>query len=153
MDLAEFRPRIILTELDISEQLWQGLVLKEKDFRAWVKDMDWSAFDGKAVYVHCKVDAIIPTWAYMLIGSRLFPFTTDFIIGTKEDLEKQLILKRIQSEPLDTYNDGRIIIKGCADIADPAFAMTELVKHLQPVVKSIMYGEPCSTVPVYKRKK
>ncbi|MFK7783798.1 MAG: DUF2480 family protein [Crocinitomicaceae bacterium] len=152
MDLADFRPRIALTELDISEQLWQGLVLKEKDFRAWVKDMDWSEFEGKAVYVHCKVDAIIPTWAYMLIGSRLFPFTTDFIIGTKADLEKQLILKRIQSEPLDEYKDGRIIIKGCADVADPAFAMTELVKHLQPVAKSIMYGEPCSTVPVYKRK-
>lgn len=153
MDLADFKPQIALTELDISEQLWQGLVLKEKDFRSWVKDTDWSQFEGKAVYVHCKVDAIIPTWAYMLIGSRLFPFTTDFVIGTKEDLEKQLILKRIQSEPLNEYEDGRIIIKGCADITDPAFAMTELVKHLQPVARSIMYGEPCSTVPVYKRKK
>lgn len=152
MDLADFKPNISLVELDISEQLWQGLVLKEKDFRAWVKDTDWSGFEGKAVYVHCKVDAIIPTWAYMLIGSRLLPYASDFVIGTKTSLEKQLILKRIQSEPLDAYNDGRIIIKGCADVADPAFAMTELVKHLQPVAKSIMYGEPCSTVPVFKRK-
>lgn len=152
MDLADFKPRIALVELDISEQLWQGLVLKEKDFRAWVKEMDWSSFEGKAVYVHCAVDAIIPTWAFMLIGSSLLPFTQDFVIGSKLDLEKNLILKRIQSEPLDKYVDGRMIIKGCADVADPAFAMTELVKHLQPVAKSIMYGEPCSTVPVFKRK-
>ena len=151
MDLATFKPNVALVELDISEQLWQGLVLKEKDFRTWVKDTEWSEFEGKAVYVHCKVDAIIPTWAYMLIGSRLLPFSSDFIIGTKEDLEKHLILKRIKSEPLEDYTDGRIIIKGCADVADPAYAMTELVKHLQPVAKSIMYVEPCSTVPVFKR--
>ena len=152
MDLADFKPNVSIVELDISKQLWQGLVLKEKDFRAWIKATDWSEFNGKSVYVHCKVDAIIPTWAYMLIGSRLLPFTSDFIIGSKEDLEKHLILKRIKSEPLDKYKDGRIIIKGCADVSDPAFAMTELVKHLQPVAKSIMYGEPCSTVPVFKRK-
>lgn len=152
MDLADFKPSVSMVELDISEQLWQGLVLKEKDFRAWVKENDWAVFDGKAVYVHCKVDAIIPTWAYMLIGSRLLPHASDFVIGSKTDLEKHLMLKRIQSEPLEDYIDGRIIIKGCADIADPAFAMTELVKHLQPVAKSIMYGEPCSTVPVFKRK-
>lgn len=152
MDLADFKPRVAILELDISEQLWQGLVLKEKDFRAWVKATDWSSFEGKAVYVHCAVDAIIPTWAYMLIGSSLLPFTQDFVIGSKRDLEKSLILKRIQSEPLDNYVDGRMIIKGCADVADPAFAMTELVKHLQPVAKSIMYGEPCSTVPVFKRR-
>lgn len=153
MDLADFKPRVSLVELDISEQLWQGLVLKEKDFRAWVKDTDWSSYDGKAVYVHCKVDAIIPTWAYMLIGSQLLPFASDFVVGDKTDLEKHLIQKRIKSEPLDKYIDGRMIIKGCADVADPAFAMTELVKHLQPVAKSIMYGEPCSTVPVFKKKK
>ena len=152
MDLADFKPRVALVELDISEQLWQGLVLKEKDFRSWVKDLDWSSFEGKAVYVHCKVDAIIPTWAFMLIGSSLLPFTADFVVGSQLDLEKALMLKRIQAEPLDKYADGRIIIKGCADVADPAFAMTELVKHLQPVAKSIMYGEPCSTVPVFKRK-
>jgi len=153
MDLADFKPKVSFVELDISEQLWQGLVLKEKDFRAWVKETDWSEFEGKAVYAHCKVDAIIPTWAYMLIGSSLLPFTDNFVIGSKADLEKHLMLKRIQSEPLEAYVDGRIIIKGCADVTDPAFAMTELVKHLQPVAKSIMYGEPCSTVPVFKRRK
>lgn len=151
MDLADFKPQIPLVELDISDQLWQGLVLKEKDFRTWVKSNDWASYEGKAVYVHCKVDAIIPTWAFMLVGSSLMPFASDFVVGNKIDLEKKLILNRIQSEPLEKYMDGRMIIKGCADVADPAFAMTELVKHLQPVAKSIMYGEPCSTVPVFKR--
>lgn len=152
MDLADFKPNQMLVEIDIAAQLWQGLVLKEKDFRAWIKETDWSEYANKAVYVHCSVDAIIPTWAYMLVGAQLFEHASDFVIGSKKELQKQLILKRIQSEPLDDYRDGRIIIKGCADIADPAYAMTELVKHLQPVAKSIMYGEPCSTVPVYKRK-
>ena len=152
MDLADFKPRLAITEVDISDQLWQGLVLKEKDFRAWVKDHDWSSYEGKAVFVHCSADAIVPTWAYMLVGSSLLSYTSNFVIGSKSDLEKQLILNRILAEPLDAYLDGRIIIKGCADVADPAFAMTELVKHLQPVAKSIMYGEPCSTVPVFKRK-
>ena len=152
MDLADFKPRLAIAEVDISDQLWQGLVLKEKDFRAWVKDHDWSSYEGKAVFVHCSADAIVPTWAYMLVGSSLLSYTSNFVIGSKSDLEKQLILNRILAEPLDAYLDGRIIIKGCADVADPAFAMTELVKHLQPVAKSIMYGEPCSTVPVFKRK-
>lgn len=152
MDLADFKPQVALVGVDISEQLWQGLVLREKDFRAWVKEHDWSAYQGKAVYVYCSADAIIPTWAYMLVGSSLLPYASNFVVGTQLDLEKLLILNRIKAEPIETYIDGRIIIKGCADVADPAYAMTELVKHLQPVVKSIMYGEPCSTVPVFKRK-
>lgn len=152
MDLADFKPRMPIVQVDIANQLWQGLVLKEKDFRAWVKEHDWTAYVGKAVYVHCSADAIVPTWAYMLIGSALLEQTAHFVIGSRLALEKQLILARIQAEPLDRYVDGRMIIKGCADIADPAYAMTELVKHLQPVAKSIMYGEPCSTVPVFKRK-
>jgi len=152
MDLADFKPRIPLVEIDIAAQLWQGLVLKEKDFRSWIRSNDWTEYEGKAVYVHCSVDAIVPTWAYMLIGSSLMPHVDTFLIGRKIDLEKELIRKRILTEPLENYQDQRIIIKGCADIASPEFAMTELVKHLQPVAKSIMYGEPCSTVPVFKRR-
>ncbi|MCH2225547.1 MAG: DUF2480 family protein [Crocinitomicaceae bacterium] len=152
MDLADFKPRLPLVGIDISEQLWQGLVLKEKDFRAWIKTNDWEQYKGKAVYIHCSSDAIIPTWAFMLIGSSLQDYTDDYIVGERLDLEKQLILDRIQSEPLDKYIDGRMIIKGCADISCPEYAMTALIRHLQPVAKSIMYGEPCSTVPVFKRK-
>ncbi len=152
MDLAAFKPNVRIVEIDIAEQLWQQLVLKEKDFRAWIKTHDWKQYAGSAVFVHCSTDAIVPTWAFMLVASQLQRLTADFIVGTQTDLEKALILKRIQAEPLEKYIDGRIIIKGCADITAPEFAMSELVKHLQPVAKSIMYGEPCSTVPVFKRK-
>jgi hypothetical protein len=152
IDLATFKPSVEIVAIDIADVLWQRLVLKEKDFRQWIKSNDWTNYKNKAVYVYCSEDAIIPTWAYMLIGSQLEEVTPDYIIGSKIDLEKRLIKKRIESEPLENYQDGRIIIKGCADISSPEFAMSELVRHLQPVAKSIMYGEPCSTVPVFKRK-
>lgn len=152
MDLGEFKPNLPLVEIDIAKQLWQQMVLREKDFRAWVKDHVWEQYHGKAVYVHCSVDAIIPTWAYMLIGSRLALLPVPFVIGNQRDLEKELIRKKIDSLDTAPFADGRIIIKGCSDLSDPAYAMTELVKKLQPVAKSIMYGEPCSAVPVFKRK-
>jgi hypothetical protein len=152
IDLASFKPTMVIEAIDIADVLWQRLVLKEKDFRTWIKEHDWSKYSGKAVFVHCSEDAIVPTWAYMLIGSQLEEVTPHYIIGTKIDLEKMLIQQRIASEDRTKYQDGRIIIKGCADISAPAFAMSELVRHLQPVAKSIMYGEPCSTVPVFKRK-
>lgn len=152
LDLAKFKTAISIVEIDVKNLLWQELVLKEKDFRAWVKDHDWKQYKGKAVFVHCSADAIVPTWAYMLIGSRLTGQTNDFVIGNRVDLEKQLIAESIQKEDINKYVDGRIIIKGCSDISSPEFAMVELVKFLQPVVKSIMYGEACSSVPVFKKK-
>lgn len=152
LDLAKYKPQISITSIDVADNLWQGLVLKEKDFRAWVKAHDWSSYKGKAVFVHCSVDAIIPTWAFMLICSKLIEQTEDFIVGSQLDLEKLLIKKEIAKEDLSQFKDGKIIIKGCSDIAAPEFAMVELLRHIQPVAKSIMYGEPCSTVPVYKKK-
>ncbi|MFT6923026.1 MAG: hypothetical protein ACJA1C_002034 [Crocinitomicaceae bacterium] len=152
IDLGNYKPNVAIEEIDITDQLWQGLVLKEKDFRIWIKENDWSNFENKAVYIHCSADAIVPTWAYMLIGSQLQKVGSDYIVGSKNDLEKKLILDRIKEDDLEKFKEGRVIIKGCADIATPEYAMVELVRHLQPVVKSIMYGEPCSTVPVFKRK-
>ena len=153
LDLATYRPKQAIAEIDITEVLWKGLVLKEKDFRSWVKDHDWQSYKDKAVYVHCSADAIVPTWAFMLIGSQLQNYTNDYIIGTKDALEKQLIKQNINKSELENYVDARIIIKGCSDVVDPEFAMVELVRFLQPVAKSIMYGEPCSTVPVFKKRK
>lgn len=152
MDLADYKPRVDIVEIDIAEQLWQGLILKEKDFREWIKDNNWEQFSGKAVYIHCSADAIIPTWAYMLVSTRLEGIAKAFLVGTKDELEKQLIKDAIEQIDIKEYQDGKIIIKGCSDIASPAFAMTELIKRIQPVAKSIMYGEPCSTVPIFKRK-
>jgi Protein of unknown function (DUF2480) len=152
IDLASYKPKTPIMEIDIADQLWQRLVLKEKDFRLWISDHNWTSYKDHAVYVHCSEDAIVPTWAYMLIGSKLQENAACFVIGDKTDLDKRLIQLEIAKDDTSRYIDGRIIIKGCSDISCPEFAMVELVKHLQPVAKSIMYGEPCSTVPVFKRK-
>jgi S-adenosylmethionine/arginine decarboxylase-like enzyme len=152
MDLGEFKPKLAIVSIDLADQLWQGLVLKEKDFRSWIGSHDWSSYSGKAVAVFCSTDAIIPTWAFMLISSKLQEQGVEHLIGTSSALEKELIRKRIDSLNTDEFKDGRVMIKGCSDISDPEYAMTELVKKLQPHVKSLMYGEPCSSVPVFKRK-
>lgn len=152
MDLADFKPSKDITGIDIADQLWQGLILKEKDFRAWIKEHDWVQYNGKAVYIHCSADAIVPTWAYMLISSQLVGIASDILVGDRTDLEKLLIKQKIDELNLSDYTDAKIIIKGCSDISNPDHAMSELLIRLQPVAKSIMYGEPCSTVPLFKRK-
>ena len=153
LDLADFKPKNELVGIDLSERLYQGLILKEKDFRLWLKENTWQQYEGKAVFIYCSAEAIIPTWAYMLVISKLMPHTEQVLAGTRIDLEKKMIQDNIVSMDLSTMTDQRVIIKGCSDIASPEFAMSELVRVLQPVVKSIMYGEPCSTVPIFKKKK
>ena len=152
LDLAKFKPIEIVEGIDIAAQLWQGLVLKEKDFRAWIKEHNWSEYQNKVVFIHCSADALVPTWAYMLVVSALLPFVKKVEVGTEETILKSLIVDNIYQEPIEQYIDGKVIIKGCSDISAPEFAMSKLIERLQPVVKSIMYGEPCSTVPIYKRK-
>ncbi len=153
LDLADFKPNTQINTIDLKENLWQGLALKEKDFRSFVKEHDWKQYENKAIGVFCSADAIIPTWAYMLVISKLQQENVQAFVGDKEVVEKELIKQNIDAINLDKYKDGKLIIKGCADIADPAYTMSELLKKLQPVASSIMYGEPCSTVPVYKRPK
>ena len=153
LDLADFKPKNELVGIDLSERLYQGLILKEKDFRLWLKENNWQQYEGKAVFIYCSAEAIIPTWTYMLVISMLMPYTEQVLAGTRIDLEKKMIQDNIVSMNLSTMTDQRVIIKGCSDIATPEYAMSELVRVLQPVVKSIMYGEPCSTVPIFKKKK
>lgn len=151
ISLADYKPKVAITSIDIADLLWKRLVLKEKEFRAWVKTHDWAQYENKAVFIHCSEDAIVPTWAFMLIASKLQEQTKNYVIGDQLDLEKELVRKNILSDDLEKYKGGRVIIKGCSDISCPEFAMVELLRFLQPVAKSIMYGEPCSTVPVYKK--
>ncbi len=151
MDLATFVPTVNTVEIDLKDQLWQGLALKEKDFRSWIKTHDWDQYSDKAVNVTCSADAIIPTWAFMLVSSKLLEVNAFSVIGDQTELQNALIKQKINELDLKEFEDGRIIIKGCANVKDPAYAMCELLKKLQPVAKSIMYGEPCSTVPVFKR--
>lgn len=152
MDLAEFKPKEEIVGIDIADQLWQGLILREKDFRSWIKEHDWQKYSDKAVFIYCSADAIVPTWAYMLVASQLQGIAADFLVGTKSDLEKKLIQKAIFNLNPENFKDQRIIIKGCSDISSPDYAMVELIHFLKPYAKSIMYGEPCSTVPIFKRK-
>ncbi|MEN9699455.1 MAG: hypothetical protein RLZZ301_653 [Bacteroidota bacterium] len=151
LDLADFKPKTEHVGIDLADQLWQGLVLKEKEFRAWIKAHEWAHYANKAVYIYCSTDAIIPTWAYMLVTSALQKVGVFSQVGSETELAKTLIAHEIQKINLSELTDQRVIIKGCADIQDPAFAMSFLVTHLQAHVKSIMYGEPCSTVPIFKR--
>ncbi len=152
LDLADFKPKEKMVELDLASQLWQGLVLKEKDFRTWIKTENWEQYENHAVYIHCSADAIIPTWAYMLVASALHTRSAYVVVGSKAALEKALIKRNIEQLDLTDFQEGKVIIKGCSDISCPEFAMVTLVQKLQLTVVSIMYGEPCSTVPIYKRK-
>jgi hypothetical protein len=152
IDLAEFKP-LDIVELDIAPQLWQGMVLKETDFREWVKTHDWSVYSGKNVCVFCSEDAIIPAWAFMLVVSQLTSYTKKAIVGTISDLEKEVIQSNIQTLNKSDFIDKRIVVKGCSEIPHQQYALGVMVNWLQSEVKSIMFGEPCSTVPIYKKKK
>ncbi|OFY67254.1 MAG: hypothetical protein A3H98_02020 [Bacteroidetes bacterium RIFCSPLOWO2_02_FULL_36_8] len=136
---------------DFSEHLFQGLILKEKEFREFIKNNDWSKYTGKLVAIDCSVDALIPYWAYMLVAVSLKPYAGYFISGNLNDLEKSLFQQKLSEMKTEEYADKKIMIKGCGEKPVPVFVYTELVNKLKPVVSSIMYGEPCSAVPVYKR--
>lgn len=127
-------------------------ILKEKDFRAHLQQLDWSVYQDKVVAVTCSVDAVIPVWAYMLLVTYLQPIAKDIILGSEEEARKQLFLRNIRSFDVNSLADQRVVIKGCGDHPIGEFAYMEITKLLRPIAKSIMYGEPCSTVPVYKKK-
>jgi len=137
---------------DIKENLFHGLMLREKDFREFIKVHDWSVYTGKNVAVICSADAIVPTWAYMLLAIKLKPYANEIVFGGLDVLETVLFTKAMAKIDLSAFQDQRVVIKGCGDLDIPLTAYVEITSLLMPVVKSIMFGEPCSTVPVYKRK-
>lgn len=151
IDLAEYLDNHDSSEFDISQGLFQGLVLREKEFRQFVKDFEWSQYEGKNVIVYCSADAIVPSWAYMLVASKLEPLAHLLVFGTKEDLEKQRVDHAITKLLEQDLADAKVVIKGCGNLSNRDYAYFELSRRLTPVVSSLMYGEPCSTVPVYKR--
>lgn len=137
---------------DLKDHLFMGLILKEKEFRQALKETDWSVYSDKDVAITCTADAIIPVWAYMLVTTYLQPVAKSVAVGTVEDVQRQLFLKNISALNADEFKDQRVVIKGCGDKEVGSFAYAEITRLLVPHVRSIMYGEPCSTVPVYKRK-
>ncbi|MGZ5243296.1 MAG: DUF2480 family protein [Bacteroidia bacterium] len=152
IDLAAYYPEAEIVTLDIKEWLFHGIILKEQDFRQHLETNNWEPFTGKAVCIICSADAIIPLWAYMLVAAKLRPFTNDYIFGNRADYLSQHYIKVLNTQinPAD-FTDKRIVIKGCADKDVPASAYVEITRLLLPVTKTIMFGEPCSTVPVYKK--
>lgn len=138
--------------IDIKDQLFMGMILKEKDFRAWIKEHDWSQYQDKHVAIACSVDAIIQVWAYMLLASRLQPFAKSIVFGTLEDLELQLWQEALNQIDFAEMADRPIVVKGCSTIEVPASIYMETTKRLMPFAKKISYGEPCSTVPIWKKR-
>lgn len=152
IDPAKYYPEGERVIYDIKENLFQGLILREKEFRAFLKDHDFSQYEGKFVGIICSTDAIVPTWAYMLLASHMEPFAKKVVFGNSETLETVLYLESLDQLDFEQFQDKRLIIKGCADVPVPAAGYVELTNRLRKVARSIMYGEACSTVPVYKRK-
>lgn len=137
---------------DIKDNLFHGLILKEKDFRAFIKEHDWSQYQDKHIGITCSADAIVPTWAYMLLANKFSFVAKSVTFGTKEDIIREQFTAAINAIDYSAYEDERLVVKGCGDIYIPESAFVTFTSKLSQVAKSIMYGEPCSTVPVYKRK-
>jgi hypothetical protein len=152
LDLEDYYPRQETALFDLKPYLFMEQILREKDFRASLQGIDWTQYQDKIVAVTCTVDAIIPAWAFMLIASYLQPIATAIVMGDEKTALQQTFMDRIATIDLTALTDKRVVVKGCGDLSIGAFAYMEITKRLRPVVKSIMYGEPCSTVPVYKKK-
>lgn len=150
LDLEKMYPKEEIVEFDLKDYLFMELILKEKDFREALAKMDFTTFKNKYVAIHCSTEAIIPLWAYMLATTYLQPYAKEVIYGTKENVFDQILLNNIKALDPNEYKEKRVVVKGCGDKKIPEAAYVTISSLLTPVAKSIMYGEPCSTVPIYK---
>jgi hypothetical protein len=152
-DLEDYYPMGIRTQIDISQWLIEGFLLKEKDFREALKNYDWAQFQNHFVAIHCSTDAIIPAWATILVTTYTSPFAKKVVLGNLNDLETALFQEILPTLDYSKYQDKPIILKGCSKKPVPESAYIMAVQKLQPFAKSIMYGEACSAVPLYKKSK
>lgn len=154
IDLEEFVHRGEKEIFDLRDVLFEGMILREKEFRAFLKANDWSSYKGKNVGLICSTDAIVPTWAYMLLVTKMYEFANVVTFGREDAIEMAMIDQAIEKcvQSLD-LEDKKVVIKGCGSIENVEYAYTKITSKLQPMVSSIMFGEPCSTVPIFKKKK
>ena len=152
LDPETYYPKEEQMLFDLKDHLFMGMILKEKDFREALKNLDWTKYQDKHVGITCSVDAIIPVWAYMLVASYLQPYAKEIVMGNEKDLQKALFMKNLSTIDVNAFSDKRVVIKGCGETPIPDYVYMEITRRLRPVAKSIMYGEPCSTVPVFKKK-
>lgn len=153
LDLEDFYHHGERVVYDLKGNLFMGMILREKDFREFLKTHDWTQYTGKNVAITCSEDAIIPTWAYMLLTLQLAPYANAVVFGNINDLEEKLFFDALAQINPEDYRDARVVVKGCSKHPVPTAAYVEITKRLQPVVQTLMFGEPCSTVPLYKRPK
>ena len=151
INLESFFPKEEVVIFDLKDYLFMELILKEKDFRAALKEHDWQQYEGKVLCVFCSTDAIIPTWAFMLVASYAAPFAAKVVQHTKETYYEMAYQIALANFDVSSYQDQRVVIKGCSNKPVPVSAYVELTRLLRPIAKSIMYGEPCSTVPIFKK--
>jgi Protein of unknown function (DUF2480) len=151
LNLEDYFPKEEVVVFDMKEHLFMGLILKEKDFREALKNLDTTIYENKLVALTCSADAIIPMWAYMLVVSLIQPLAKEIVFGTATFTQEKILLNNIEELDATNYKDARVVIKGCGELPIGEVAYIAITKKLRPVAKSIMYGEPCSTVPVFKR--
>jgi len=152
LDLSIFLPKEQPLLFDIKEYLFRGLILKEKDFRNAISTHNWNDYKERTVLIFCSADAIVPVWAYMLIVANLYGITTSIFFVNEATWRERKIIESIDELDMSVYTDRRVVIKGCGEEKIPDAAYVSITKKILPVVKSIMYGEPCSTVPIFKKK-
>ena len=152
IDLEDFLPKEKVEAFDLKEHLFKGLILKEKDFREALKNFDWEIYRNRYVAITCTADAIIPLWAYMLVTAYVQPIAKDVYAGTVEEMKKYTCLKNMSTIKFEEFAGQRIIVKGCGDQQVDSTIYAEITKQLRPLAKSIMYGEACSNVPIFKAR-
>ena len=152
-DLEEYYQSGERILIDIREHLYEGLILKEKDFREFIKQHNWQQYENKFVAITCSADAIVPTWAFMLLTTALQPYARIVFYGSLERLEEKLFEDVLRKINWEEFRGRKVVVKGCSKINVPVSVYIEVVRYLQPIVSSLMFGEPCSTVPLYKISK
>ncbi len=153
LNLEELSPTGELAEIDLKDLLYQGQILREKDLRDFIRSHDWQQYRQKNVAVFCSADAVIPTWAFMLLGISLQPFANTIVFGNRETLVSRLFKEALDRMDWEKFRDAKVVIKGCSDVHVPESAYVEAAARLRPLAASILYGEPCSTVPLFKKPK
>jgi len=153
IDMEDWYDHLQRRQFDLAEYLFKGLILKELDFRAALKLIDWTAYSNCHLAICCSADAIIPTWAFMLPATYASPYASSIIWGTVDQIDTILFDRWIEKLDIEKYRDQKVIVKGCSKFPVPISAYVAITAKLSSVVQSLMFGEPCSNVPLFKRKK
>jgi hypothetical protein len=150
IDLEDFLPKAEVLPYDLAQNLFEGMILKENDFRDFLKNHNWNQYEGKTLAIHCSKDAIVPNWAYMLLATKLNEHKANGLFGSVNEVKEKLLLESFTKSDLGSYNGKKVLVKGCGSFDLSPAVYIEITNQLQPIVNSLMFGEACSSVPVFK---